>query len=137
MSQTNISIRTDAELKRDFERLCREIGMTMSTAFTVFMKKATRENRIPFDLTGGLDGDDDEELETTVPGRRLTKEELLERIEELDAGFGIEMTMEEFEALSEELSRNPRGGPVYQEIERRRAEMQERKRAWEAERKLG
>lgn len=135
MSQATISIRTDADLKQDFERLCREIGMNMSTAFNVFMKKATRENRIPFDLTG--DPEEEEELETTVPGRRLTKEELLERIEELDAGFGIEMTMEEFDALTEEMSKGPLGGPIYQEIERRRAEMLERKRAWEAERKLG
>ena len=134
MSQATISIRADAELKQDFERLCRDIGMNMSTAFNVFMKKATRENRIPFDLTGGLE---EEELETTVPGRRLTEEELLEAIRELDAGFGIEMTMEEFDALTEEMSKGPPGGPVYQEIERRRAEMLERKRAWEAERKLG
>lgn len=50
MAQTNINIRIDAELKKQFEAFCSEIGMSMSTAFTVFAKQAVRQYRIPFEL---------------------------------------------------------------------------------------
>lgn len=50
MAQTNVSIRMDAELKRQFEDFCADIGMSMTTAITVFAKKAVRENRIPFQV---------------------------------------------------------------------------------------
>lgn len=51
MPQTTLNIRIDAELKKQFNSLCSEIGMNMSTAISVFAKKAVRERRIPFDLT--------------------------------------------------------------------------------------
>lgn len=50
MAQTSINIRMDSDLKRQFEDFCSDIGMSMTTAFTVFAKKAVRENRIPFQL---------------------------------------------------------------------------------------
>ena len=48
MAQTNVNIRMDAELKRQFEEFCADVGMSMTTAFTVFAKKTVRENKIPF-----------------------------------------------------------------------------------------
>ena len=47
MSAT-ISIRTDSELKKDFEVFCKSVGMNSSTALTIFMKKVVAEKRIPF-----------------------------------------------------------------------------------------
>lgn len=54
MANTNINIRMDADLKRQFEAFCADMGMTMTTAFTVFAKKAVRENRIPFEISGDI-----------------------------------------------------------------------------------
>lgn len=51
MAQTNISIRIDEELKKQFEKFCSDTGMTMTTAFNIFVKKAVREQRIPFEIT--------------------------------------------------------------------------------------
>ena len=51
MAQTNINIRMDEELKKQFEKFCNDIGMTMTTAICVFAKKAVREQRIPFEIT--------------------------------------------------------------------------------------
>ena len=34
----------------DLRELCTDMGMTMTTAFTVFAKKAVREYRIPFEI---------------------------------------------------------------------------------------
>ena len=50
----NINIRMDADLKKQFEAFCADMGMSMTTAFNVFAKKAVRENRIPFEISGDI-----------------------------------------------------------------------------------
>lgn len=50
MANININIRMDSDLKQQFEAFCNDVGMTMTTAFTVFAKKAVREYRIPFEI---------------------------------------------------------------------------------------
>ena len=52
MSQTvNVNFRMDAELKKSMEQICSDLGMSMTTAFTIFAKKVIREQRIPFDVS--------------------------------------------------------------------------------------
>ena len=51
MAQTNVNIRMDEQLKKDFDIFCEDIGMTMTTAICVFAKKAVREQKIPFEIT--------------------------------------------------------------------------------------
>ena len=46
MANTNINIRMDADLKRQFEAFCADMGMTMTTAFNVFARKAVRLVRV-------------------------------------------------------------------------------------------
>jgi DNA-damage-inducible protein J len=41
----------DETLKRNMEQTCREMGMSMTTAFTIFAAKVTKEKRIPFEIT--------------------------------------------------------------------------------------
>ena len=53
MAQTTICIRVDADLKKNFEEFCDSVGMSMSTAVNIFIKKAVNEQRIPFELTTG------------------------------------------------------------------------------------
>ena len=50
MAQTTVNIRMDESLKKQLEWLCSELGMSISTAVTVFAKTAVREGRIPFEL---------------------------------------------------------------------------------------
>ena len=50
-STTNICVRIDTELKAQAETLFSELGMNLSTAITVFIRQAVRENRIPFAIT--------------------------------------------------------------------------------------
>lgn len=38
----------DDILKQQFERLCNELGLNMSTAFNVFAKTMVRQQKIPF-----------------------------------------------------------------------------------------
>ena len=51
MAQTNINIRIDEDLKKQFEAFCSDIGMTMTTAFCVFAKTAVRKQKIPFEIS--------------------------------------------------------------------------------------
>lgn len=51
MAQTSINIRMDEELKKNFDYVCNELGLNMSTAITVFAKKTCREHRIPFEVS--------------------------------------------------------------------------------------
>lgn len=37
--------------EKDFETFCDSIGMSMSTAVNIFIKKSVREQRIPFEIT--------------------------------------------------------------------------------------
>jgi DNA-damage-inducible protein J len=50
MSTINVSIRMETDLKQQSERLFAEMGMNMTTAFTIFAKAAVREGRIPFEI---------------------------------------------------------------------------------------
>lgn len=51
MAQTNVNIRMDENLKKQFDHLCGELGMNMSTAFTIFAKTMVRHNGIPFEVS--------------------------------------------------------------------------------------
>lgn len=47
---TMVNFRMDADLKRSMESVCKEMGLTMTTAFTMFAAKVSRERRIPFEV---------------------------------------------------------------------------------------
>ena len=36
----NVNFRMDADLKKSMEQACSELGMSMTTAFTIFAKKS-------------------------------------------------------------------------------------------------
>ena len=51
MAQTNINIRMDENLKKQFDYLCNELGMSMTTAFNIFAKTMVRQQGMPFEIT--------------------------------------------------------------------------------------
>ena len=51
MSTTSITVRMDANLKRQAETLFDDMGLTMTTAITLFAKAVVRQNKIPFEIT--------------------------------------------------------------------------------------
>lgn len=55
MAQTNVNIRMDEELKKQFDAFCSEVGMSMTTAFCVFAKTVVRERKIPFEISAPQD----------------------------------------------------------------------------------
>lgn len=46
-----ISLRVDDDVKRGAEQTFDAIGLSMSTAINIYLKKVARERRIPFELS--------------------------------------------------------------------------------------
>lgn len=51
MAQTMVNFRMDEELKKSMEKVCSDMGLSMTAAFTIFAKKVSREKRIPFEIS--------------------------------------------------------------------------------------
>ena len=47
----NVSFRIDSNLKKEADQLFEELGMSMTTAFNIFLRQAVREGCIPFNVT--------------------------------------------------------------------------------------
>ena len=54
MVSTNLTIRVDSALKSEAETLFEELGMSISTAFNIFLRQAVRMQAIPFAITKGI-----------------------------------------------------------------------------------
>ena len=88
MAQTTVSVRMDENLKKDFDSICNELGMSMSTAITMLAKKMAREKRLPFEPS--IDP--------------FYSEENLDRIrrgvQQLDEGRVVTKTLDELERVA-------------------------------------
>ena len=50
MATTSVTMRIDENLKKQAEMLFEDMGMNMTTAFTIFVKTAVRQGKIPFEV---------------------------------------------------------------------------------------
>ena len=89
MAQTTVNIRMDENLKKDFEYVCDELGISMSTAVIIYAKKMSREHRIPFEVSA-----DPFFNENNVAIIR-------EGIRQLAEGLTVSKTIDELEALAD------------------------------------
>ena len=86
MAQAMVNFRMDAELKRAMEETCRQMGLTLTSAFTMFATKVTQDRRIPFEITAEPDPFYSDEnmarlraaIADAKAGRNMTKHELIE-----------------------------------------------------------
>ena len=51
MAQVMVNFRIDEDVKKNMEQVCREMGLSMTAAFTIFATKVGKEKRIPFEIT--------------------------------------------------------------------------------------
>lgn len=54
---TSMTIRVDEQLKKSFDILCDEFGISNSAALNMFMKTVVRERRIPFVIRADSEAD--------------------------------------------------------------------------------
>ena len=93
MAQAMVSFRMDEGLKTKMEEICKEMGLTLTAAFTMFAAKVTQERGIPFRIR----------LAKPDPFYNAANLAHLDQsLKELDEGKGIEMTMDEWEAFIHE-----------------------------------
>lgn len=50
MGQTAFTVRMDSEVKKRFDELCKDFGMSTNTAFNVFARTVIKRRRIPFEV---------------------------------------------------------------------------------------
>jgi DNA-damage-inducible protein J len=79
-----VSLRFDDQMKKELDVMCDEMGMNLTTFFTIYAKKALRDRKIPFDIEAPitdntvehiLDATDDYARNNTL---RLSHEEVFD-----------------------------------------------------------
>lgn len=50
MPQVSMTVRMDSELKRTFDQLCSQFGMSSNAAMNIFAKAVVQRGRIPFEI---------------------------------------------------------------------------------------
>ena len=84
MAQAMVNFRMDADLKKNMEITCKNMGLSLSAAFILFATKVTKEQRIPFEITADpfYSAENLARLKEAVDdikaGRNLTEHELVE-----------------------------------------------------------
>jgi len=89
MAQTNLTIRIDENIKQEAETLFSRIGLNMTTAITVFIRQAIREQAIPFEL---------KPYDNYYTGARL--ERVLHSIGQAERGELVTKSLAELEAMA-------------------------------------
>lgn len=72
MATTNITMRMDEDLKAQAEELFADLGLNMTSAFTIFVKQAIREQQIPFMISREIPNE--ETLEAMEEVKRMKKD---------------------------------------------------------------
>lgn len=90
MAQTTVSVRMDEKLKRDFDSVCDDLGLSMTTAIIMLAKKMTREKRLPFDVS----------MDPFYSVSNLNA--LGASIEQMSQGRTVTKTLEELDAMADE-----------------------------------
>ena len=67
----NINIRIDDSLKKDADAIFANIGLTASTAITLFYKQVVRTHSIPFDLIADIPNE--LTVEAIEEGRKIAR----------------------------------------------------------------
>jgi len=88
MAQAAFSVRMDENLKKQFEGLCSDFGMNVTTAFTIFAKAVVRERKIPFEISQPT-----QVLQAPKSVEDMSKDELFLKLQEgldsIEAGTGL------------------------------------------------
>ena len=82
----------DEDLIREFDSLCNNLGLTMTSAINVFAKTVVRRKGIPFEISMDVRGNEDAGFDAELYARdpvfnRATQAELVRRAKDMDAGI--------------------------------------------------
>lgn len=54
MKSVNVTVRIDEELKKQADQLFDDLGMSLSTAFNIFLRQSVREQQMPFTISRNI-----------------------------------------------------------------------------------
>ncbi|BBM40101.1 RelB/DinJ family addiction module antitoxin [Leptotrichia shahii] len=81
-----VTARVDENVKKEAETLFKKMGLNMSTAMNLFLKKCILEQGIPFEL-------------------KVPNEETLKVLDEVEKGIGLSKTFDSVDELIEDLQK--------------------------------
>lgn len=89
MSNTNVNIRMDTDLKAQADALFADLGLTMSSAINLFIRQAVWQQGIPFTITRLPNAETLEAMQNVLRGENLvgpfhSVDELFEDLERDD-----------------------------------------------------
>lgn len=99
MSTTAISIRLDSDIKKQFDDLCKEFGLSTNAAFNLFARTVVRERAIPFPISLNI---------SESEKRSIAAQDALSKIQSLSSQEAHEWTNEEIDELIATHRRNKR-----------------------------
>ncbi len=89
---TTVSLRIDDKTKKELDAMCDEMGMNITTFFMIYVKRALRDRKIPFEIVASADP--------------FYSKENLEQIKksnkQIEEGKVVTKSMEELEAMEYE-----------------------------------
>ena len=86
MAKEILSVRVEAEVKREAEKVLNELGLNLSTAVNIFLKAVLRENGIPFPLKLGKSRLEDPRLTTEKYQLEKIPPQLEKSLKDLEKG---------------------------------------------------
>lgn len=70
MASTNVTIRMDTEIKKEAEELFNDLGLNLTSAINMFIRKAIAEQGIPFDVKKTVNYNN-ETIQTTLEADKI------------------------------------------------------------------
>lgn len=89
-TQTNLNIRTDANIKACSEKIFEQLGLNMSTAVNIFLRQVIMQGGLPFEVK--IDVPNETTVSAIEEGRAILKDENAKgykSIDELRAALGV------------------------------------------------
>ena len=73
MAQVSMTVRMDAQLKKNFDSLCSQFGMSANTAMNIFANAVVMYRKIPFEIKAKPKVDSMRELEAFREIRKMAE----------------------------------------------------------------
>lgn len=82
MATTNFSVRMDADVKKECEAIYGELGINLTTAINVFLRKSMRAGGFPFDVR--LEEPNRETIAAMLEAERLVHDPTVKRYSDVE-----------------------------------------------------
>lgn len=95
MASAKINVNTDPEVKKEVEELLGKMGLTMTVAINIYLKRILMEGGIPFEITTHVPNS--VTAQAIQEGRRIARDETVpcyNSVEELKVAMGYDVSSE-------------------------------------------